>query len=203
MTNLEKMLIEAGRFHGHICPGLAIGVVASYIALRDARRSDDEELVAIVENDACGVDAIQHLTGCTFGKGNLVFRDHGKSVYTFLNRATGKALRLSLDHSAIESSLHDRELFESVRNGTATPGEIDAFHVRWEERAREVLYRAGSLFKVDQVDIAFPEKARIHDNITCDKCKEQVMATRIVETEQGRKFCIPCSEEKKEKEYGK
>lgn len=41
-------------------------------------RDIDEEMVAIVENDSCAVDAIQVLTGCTLGKGNLIFRDYGK-----------------------------------------------------------------------------------------------------------------------------
>ena len=43
----------------------------------DSIHAADEEIVAIVENDACGVDALQCVTGCTFGKGNLIFRDYG------------------------------------------------------------------------------------------------------------------------------
>ncbi len=60
-------------FHGHLCPGLAIGYRAATGALEwlKENRSEDEELVAIVETDACGADAVQVLTGCTFGKGNL------------------------------------------------------------------------------------------------------------------------------------
>jgi len=34
-------------------------------------RAEDEEIVAVVETDACGADAIQVRTGCTFGKGNF------------------------------------------------------------------------------------------------------------------------------------
>ncbi|MDG6228720.1 MAG: FmdE family protein [Candidatus Thermoplasmatota archaeon] len=194
------MLIDAGQFHGHICPGLAIGVVASDIALANARRSEDEELVAIVENDACGVDAIQYLTGCTFGKGNLVFRDYGKSVYIFLNRVTGKALRLSLNHSVIESNSQpsDRILLARVRDGTATREEVNAFHVRWKQRARDVINCAETLFQVKPVNITFPEKARIHDSIPCDTCKEQVMTTRIIRSETGDKLCIPCYKKTKE-----
>ena len=41
-------------------------------------RAEDEELVSIAENDACGVDALRCVTGCTFGKGNLIFRDYGR-----------------------------------------------------------------------------------------------------------------------------
>ncbi|MFP4655658.1 MAG: FmdE family protein [Methanohalobium sp.] len=67
---------KAVEFHGHQCPGLAIGYRAAQIALdKFKNRSEDEELVAIVENNSCAVDAIQSQTRCTFGKGNFVFRD--------------------------------------------------------------------------------------------------------------------------------
>ncbi len=46
-------------------------------------RDKDEEMVAITENDACGVDAVQFILGCTFGKGNLHFRDYGKQAHRF------------------------------------------------------------------------------------------------------------------------
>jgi formylmethanofuran dehydrogenase subunit E len=47
------------------------------------RRSEDEELITIIETNACSADAIQVLTGCTFGKGNFFHKNHGKHVYTF------------------------------------------------------------------------------------------------------------------------
>src|SRR6266540_1461985 len=86
-------------FHGHSCPGLALGYRVSLRALREfgVDRSGDEELVAIVENNSCAVDAVQVMTGCTFGKGNLIFRDFGKQVYTFIRRPSGKGLRISID----------------------------------------------------------------------------------------------------------
>ena len=84
------------RFHGHTCPGLTIGYRMSKAAMNflSDSRAKDEEIVAIVENDACGVDAVQYLTGCTFGKGNLIFKDYGKQVYTFYSRNKGKGVRM-------------------------------------------------------------------------------------------------------------
>jgi len=75
-------------FHEHVCPGTVIGYRAAKIATLElsSHKSVDEELVAIVENDSCSVDAVQVVTSCTFGKGNLVFRDYGKHVYTFITR---------------------------------------------------------------------------------------------------------------------
>ena len=89
---------EVVEFHGHACPGLAVGYRMTREAmeyLNNNYRAEDEELVAIVENDACGTDAVQYLSGCTFGKGNFIFQDHGKMVYSFYFRKTGKAVRIS------------------------------------------------------------------------------------------------------------
>lgn len=48
--------------------GLAIGIRAAEIALREIRpHAEDEEVIAIVATDMCAVDAIQYLVGCTFG----------------------------------------------------------------------------------------------------------------------------------------
>ena len=69
---------EIIQFHGHDCPGLAMGYRMATVAMDklDSFRAEDEEIVAIVENDACGVDALQCVTGCTFGKvmHELVYR---------------------------------------------------------------------------------------------------------------------------------
>ena len=47
-------------FHGHVCPGLAIGFQAAQIALKVLRPLEGESynpksgIVSIVQNDACG-----------------------------------------------------------------------------------------------------------------------------------------------------
>jgi formylmethanofuran dehydrogenase subunit E len=62
--------------------------------LLDLEFSEDEEVVCIVENDSCSVDAIQSVLGCTVGKGNLLFHMRGKQAFSFYNRNTGKSVRL-------------------------------------------------------------------------------------------------------------
>jgi hypothetical protein len=55
-----------------MCPGLAFGIRAAEAALAEiGPQSEDEELVGIAETDMCAVDAIQFMTGCTFGKGSI------------------------------------------------------------------------------------------------------------------------------------
>ena len=56
MTDWER----CKAFHGHECGGLTIGYKAALYAkeLLDIKFSEDEQLVCIAENDACGLDAI-------------------------------------------------------------------------------------------------------------------------------------------------
>ena len=85
---------KAAEFHGHTCPGLAMGYrVANYVK-EYYPRAKDEELVCIAENKSCSVDAIQSLLGCTAGKGNLILKDNGKQVFTVYSRDDNKALRI-------------------------------------------------------------------------------------------------------------
>ena len=101
---LWKKCVE---FHGHECGGLTIGYKASLYAIELLKLelggggnagclSADEEIVCISENDACGVDAIQVILGCSIGKGNLLFHMRGKQAFSFYNRKNGKSVRLVL-----------------------------------------------------------------------------------------------------------
>ena len=93
--SISKDLVEKTiDFHGHWCPGLAVGIRAAELALKEIGKASDEEIVAVVETDMCAVDAIQYLTGCTLGKGNLIYKDYGKSAFTFYRRRDNKAIRL-------------------------------------------------------------------------------------------------------------
>ena len=122
-------LREAIQFHGHLCPGLALGYRVAKAALRElnADRPQDEELVAVVENDSCAADAIQYVTGATFGKGNLIFRDYGKHVYTFYNRRTGKGVRIAEDFRGFENDARYGELSKRQRAGEDVSREMEEF----------------------------------------------------------------------------
>src|SRR3990172_4604312 len=113
-----KSLSDVADFHGHVCPGLALGFRVSKLALNElGGRSKDEELVAMVENDSCAVDAVQVMTGCTFGKGNLIFRDYGKQVYTFIKRPSGKSIRISIDWQKPAETKEEKTLLEKYMKG--------------------------------------------------------------------------------------
>ncbi len=88
---------KAVSFHGHECPGLAIGFKACEAAMEKLGigSSDDEEIVCITENDACGVDAVQALLAAPW-KRQPNIQGYGKTGITFFNRTNGKKLRVCL-----------------------------------------------------------------------------------------------------------
>ena len=45
------------------------------------------------------MDAVQFLTGCTIGKGNLILRDWGKQVFNFGRRSDGRMVRVALRYA--------------------------------------------------------------------------------------------------------
>jgi formylmethanofuran dehydrogenase subunit E len=197
----ERLLEEGGKVHGHHCPGLALGLRggAELVRLMEGEHMGMEDVVAIVETNNCFSDGIQFSTGCTFGNNALVYRDYGKTACT-LARRDGRGYRISVRPDSSDT-LRERspewaDLFQRLiveRNGT----EDD------QRRFSELAYETGlkvmgmdpqQLFKVERVEARLPEYAHIYDSCTCERCGEQMMATRAVSVE-GIQICIPCAQE--------
>ncbi len=195
-SELPLDLQEAVKFHGHMCPGLAIGYRAA-LAARErlaVERPEDEELVAIVESDGCGIDAIQALLGCTLGKGNLIYRDHGKQIYTVIDRKRGKAVRVAMKPGPFRRTPEQEALFQKFLSGQASEEEMKAFRAFQKQRSDELLKaELDGLFKIEDVSPEAPGKARIFKSVTCGFCGEEVMEPRA-RIRDGKVACIPCSE---------
>jgi formylmethanofuran dehydrogenase subunit E len=178
MMQEQELLDRAIAFHGHYCPGLTIGFRASLIGLRElgVERAYDEELVAIAETDACGLDAVQVLTGCTIGKGNLILRDWGKQVFSFGRRSDGRMVRVALRYGAL-SRAEDEDLSEEERRRLSI------------ERLRTLPDEA--LFDVRWVDAPLPAPARLFRTVRCSRCGEGVMEARA-RLRDGEPLCPEC-----------
>jgi formylmethanofuran dehydrogenase subunit E len=188
----DSDLRETIQFHGHLCPGLALGYRVAKAALRelDAERPEDEELVAVVENDSCAVDAIQFITGCTFGKGNLIFRDYGKHIYTLYSRRSGRGIRVSEDYRGFE---HDDRLDRLMKRQA---GGEDVTRERQElmmEKTAAILKAdEKELLSITQVSVSPPEHAKVRASVRCSLCGERFMESRG-RVRNGSIVCIPCS----------
>ena len=174
--NYPADLQETIRFHGHLCPGLLIGYRAATAAMEHLAvdRSEDEELVAIVENQSCSVDAVQSLCGCTFGKGNLFFLDYGKQVFTVGSRKSQKAVRIAL------------------RGDLVRPVDAEGKTDREKFMEQLLAHPLESLYRVSAPQIDFPHEAQIFPTLVCSRCGEGVMETRTV-IKDGLVFCRPCA----------
>jgi formylmethanofuran dehydrogenase subunit E len=151
----------------------------------------DEELLAVVETNSCGVDAIQSILGCTFGKGNLIFKDYGKNVYTIASREKQRAVRIAQKYRANSSaeSIRYRELAQKGRLTEAEEAEKENLIGVIFENTMSVPFE--EIFTWQEVAFVFPEKAQIHTTIQCAACGEGVMDSKAVESGRGL-ICPGC-----------
>jgi formylmethanofuran dehydrogenase subunit E len=188
-----KTLDDVIEFHGHVCPGLAMGYRVSMFALKElGERAEDEEVVAIVENDSCAVDAVQVMLGCTFGKGNLIFRDYGKQVYTFVKRQTGEAVRVSVKWVSPDETEEEKAAWERYMEGDHSEAILRIVHSRKSKKTEAILKaRDEELFDVTRLKMHVPKETKIYPSARCAICGEKVMEpkTRI---KDGKVICIPC-----------
>jgi formylmethanofuran dehydrogenase subunit E len=196
-SSFEDDWARCAAFHGHECPGLAIGFRAAKAGLEhfSGERAPDEEIVAVVENDACGVDAVQVLTGCTFGKGNLIHLDYGKQVFSFFERESGRSLRLSLRPGALSVDERQRKLMQKDRRGQATEAEVAELLERRKKTIDEILgCPVDDLFDWGEPRHRLPDKAVVQRSERCQRCGELTMPSKMVEGAEGR-LCRPCARE--------
>ena len=172
-VNINDLMKKAAVFHGHLCPGIAIGVLAAKYALEQGyEHSLDEEIVAVVETDNCSVDALQILLGTTYGKGNLVHLDYGKSNYSFYNRKTQKGIRLALKK--------DISNFKNLSR---------------DEKIQKLLeLEPEDIFDIREIEFNPPGLALIDESVPCKMCGELTMESRIMNY-QGKSICVPCYKE--------
>ncbi|SFQ10655.1 formylmethanofuran dehydrogenase subunit E [Oscillibacter sp. PC13] len=164
----KELWEKAVAFHGHECPGLALGVrLCEYVQQKlGLGVSHDEELVCIAETDSCPVDAVQAILSCTVGKGNLLYRPTGKTAYNFYNRTTGTSVRVVVRRNSTELTR--------------------------EERMRQILEAPlEALFTTTEVKYPVPETARIFNTLTCALCGEGV-AEHMARLQDGKVVCLHC-----------
>jgi formylmethanofuran dehydrogenase subunit E len=166
----ENAWEQCVKFHGHACPGLAIGVRASEAAIEklNIKFSSDEDIVCITENDACCVDAVQALIGCSLGKGNLIYRGTGKIAFGFFNRKSGEKVRLVFRKTISRENM-DRTAMQ------------------------ELILRAplDDLFDFKDPTYILPRTARLFASMACEQCGESAPEHKM-RLQEGKKVCLDC-----------
>lgn len=215
---------RAVAFHGHECPGLAIGfkavegVIAEFGLDASQLPAIDEELVCITENDACCVDAIQSLLGCTFGKANLIPRLRGKMAFSFYVRDADGANVANAEKVAVNgenvasNGANGANALAGSEPGVATapassasastPATTKAVRLYLKPDAGAGMSRDEfqeyllttpytELFEIKAPNWDLPEPARHFASHLCSVCGEST-AEYALRLHEGKPVCVDC-----------
>jgi formylmethanofuran dehydrogenase subunit E len=186
LADVDGLIDECGRVHGHVCPGQVLGVRMAVLGCQltgilDPRGLERKKLLVWVEIDRCVTDAIAAVTGVRLGKRSLKFVDYGKVAATFLNLSENLAYR-------IVSKEESRELADELYPAIV------------EKKERQMLtYRKAEvslLFKVESVQLDLDEfemPGRPRRRSICAECGEGVNDGRDLVDALNRRVCRPCA----------
>ena len=187
MKSLDEYLCDAEQAHGHLCAGQVLGVRMAMLGLQKLgidhpQGQDRKRLVTFVEIDRCATDAVGVVTGCRLGKRALKFRDWGKIAATFVDIASGRAIRLAAKESskALARQLHpeitDKNQQQMLAYRELTDDQL--FTTQW--------------VKVSLSPEDFPGYKG--ERVVCDHCGEGISFRREVRS-QGKVLCRGCAGE--------
>lgn len=193
----EDQIKKTIEFHGHQCPGLALGIRAAELCLRELGHNSESPIVAICETDMCGVDAIQFLTGCTTGKGNFILKDHGKMAFTFYRREDGKGIRAVLNPELGKELRTEMSRLMGLAEPTTQEKE-KCTQIRAECEKMYYTSNLADMFIKQTPQIKMPRPAAILQSLACENCGEMHMESRSRQF-AGRTLCLSCFEKVEQK----
>ena len=187
MEQIEVLLKECERLHGHMCAGQLLGTRMALLGCRllgidDPRGADRKKLLVWVEIDRCMTDAISAVTGVRLGKRSLKYVDYGKVAATFLNTENRRAVRIVASEDA--RNLAD-ERYPEIENKRQRQFKT------YSEATDEELFKT-ELVTIDLSDFDLPGSPR--SRVICIVCGEGVNDGREVVDRNGDALCRGCAQ---------
>ncbi len=187
LKSLDEYLADAAAAHGHLCAGQVLGVRMAMLGLaklglEDPHGRDRKRLFTFVEIDRCMTDAVAVVTGCRLGKRALKFRDWGKVAATFVDKESGRAVRIAARESAKELA---RQRYPELP--TRNEQQMRAY--------REL--REDELFDIQRVRVELPPEelpGYKGERVVCERCGEGINFRREVRRD-GHVLCRACAGE--------
>jgi formylmethanofuran dehydrogenase subunit E len=196
MTDRQE-LVDTFAFHGHRCWASTAGVRAGLAALRalDVPRAGSKSLHAIVEigdhhGAMCFADGVQCVTGCTFGKGNIVKTGHGRLAVTVVDKEGARQVRVAYKPTLqpwIKASSFMRQRAAGVpADQIPDADQWELVDLVWDAPEDDVL-------AVGQVACAdWEEPEEVVRFAICPACQELV-AEPYLRVVAGEQRCLACS----------
>ena len=182
---LDVCLVRSAERHSHLCPRQVLGVRIGLYALRLLgleHERKDKQLFVFMETDGCAADGVEVATNCSVGRRTMRMVDYGRVAATFVDQASGRAIRLSPRHDVREAS------------GRYMP---DA-KTRWLAYLEAYkLIPSRELVAVQPVELTVSLRAIISKagiRVNCEACGEEIFNGREVRR-QDKALCRACAGE--------
>ncbi len=183
---LSDLLRASANLHRHLCPrqvlGVRMGLLAGRILGIDLPQKNKKRLYVFMETDGCAADGVSVATGCWIGRRTLRLLDIGKVAATFVDRPTGRGVRIHPHPSA------RREAEKRF------PGARSRWHAMlqaYQELPDDVL------LVVQPVALDVDLEAWISNpsyRVRCQECQEEIINRREVQI-QDSLLCQTCAGE--------
>lgn len=162
----EEDLELAVMLHGHLAPGLALGVRMSRVAMaRLGMKKGSRKYLGIAETSRCLSDAMQATTGCTMGHANAVIQDYGKLALTLARVDTKEGVRVALRENSRRYSALMRKWM--LREGKLSKDEE-------KELGMELMELPEEYLDVSEVKINLESDFDNSGIVKCEECGELI-----------------------------
>lgn len=169
------------KFHGHKCPAMPLGLKIASVAMNalEVEHAHAGELFAIVDLGdhhcaGCMGDGIQVITGCTFGKGNIVRSMKGKFSLTLIDQKRKKGVKVTPIGPWLQKAFQSE--FMKQRQQGIPPHHIPA------EIVDPLIDKVLSMPVEEQFKVEFIDNIKVDvpphkwDKRLCEKCNELTVA---------------------------
>ncbi len=181
---MDKEIVNlAIELHGHLAPGIALGLRMSELALsRLNAKKGDKHLIGISETARCLADAMQAATGCTLGHGNACVEDYGKLAITIGDTRTKKGVRVALKGDANKHSYLMNKWM--MRLGKLS-------HIEEDELSMHLLEMEEKYFLIQEIEIYRNQNFEKSAISKCSECSELIPDCLTI-MKDNRIYCKSC-----------
>lgn len=182
LFTLDALLEQTSALHNHLCPrqvlGVRMGMLAARLLNLDLPQTG-KRLYTFLETDGCFADGVAVATGCWLGHRTLRLMDFGKVAATFVDTASGQALRV---HAHPDARRAARESEADARS-------------RWHAQLAAYQYLPDEDLLVWQpVQLTFSMDdliSRAGVRVNCARCGEEIINERE-QIVNGEPLCRAC-----------
>lgn len=129
-NDTRELLLKAAQIHGHICPGLSLGIMGAVRVMQEilAKGEEINDYTLIAEMQNCPVDGALFVTGCTPGTHRFLMGEPGGDCFYVKNKS-GKGWKITLIPTGRDyMKAHIPEGLSPAERGLATL-ELDFDHL--------------------------------------------------------------------------